>query len=165
MESRVKKRAGARGAVGVLCLLAVAASPAFAQWSAPPSASVIPAAQLLQPQDLNRILHGPRNERPLVLQVGSHVMFREAHIAGSEYAGPGSSNDGLNVLRNRVKTLPRATFIVLYCGCCPWDRCPNVGPAYMLLHNMGFTRVKVLYLPENFGTDWMNRGYPVAQGE
>jgi hypothetical protein len=28
---------------------------------------------------------------------------------------------------------------------------------------MGFERVRVLVLPENFGRDWAARGYPVAR--
>jgi hypothetical protein len=30
---------------------------------------------------------------------------------------------------------------------------------------MGFTNVKVLYIADNFGADWVNKGYPVAKGE
>lgn len=146
-------------------LLALQLPQSRAQWATQPRASTIPAAQLLQPQQLNQILKGPRAARPLVLQVGSHVLFAEAHIAGSEYAGPGSSSEGLNLLRNRVKALPRGAFIVLYCGCCPWSRCPNVAPAYDMLHTMGFSRVKVLYLADNFGSDWVNKGFSVAQGQ
>jgi len=29
---------------------------------------------------------------------------------------------------------------------------------------MGFTQVKVLYIADNFGDDWVNRGYPVVSG-
>jgi hypothetical protein len=29
---------------------------------------------------------------------------------------------------------------------------------------MGFTNVKVLYLADNFGADWVDRGYPVERG-
>jgi thiosulfate/3-mercaptopyruvate sulfurtransferase len=63
-----------------------------------------------------------------------------------------------------VKALDRSQFIVLYCGCCPWIKCPNIRAAYQQLHSLGFTRVKVLYLATNFGTDWVNKGYPVARG-
>jgi hypothetical protein len=28
---------------------------------------------------------------------------------------------------------------------------------------MGFSRVKVLYLANNFGADWVDKGYPVAK--
>jgi len=136
---------------------------AAGQWAAPlpSSASSIPTSVLLQPEELNRLLQTPTAEKPLVLQVGSRVLFAEAHIPRAEYAGPGSQDAGAQVLRNRVASLPRGTFIVLYCGCCPWNRCPNVGPAYKLLLDMGFTHVKVLYLADNFGTDWVNKGFPV----
>ena len=103
-------------------------------------------------------------DKPLVLQVGSHLLYSEGHIPGSEYAGQGSRPSGLQQLQNRVSSLPRKRFIVLYCGCCPWSRCPNLAPAFEKLHEMGFTNVKVLYLADNFGADWANKGYPVEEG-
>ena len=154
--------------------IAVLASPfwvqqpawAAGQWAAPPAASAftIPTAQLIQPAELNRLLHTHGAEKPLILQVGSRMMFAQAHIPGAEYAGPGSQTEGLDLLRSRVASLPRSTFIVIYCGCCPWNRCPNVGPAYSLLHQIGFTRVKVLYLADNFGDDWVNKGFAIEAG-
>jgi hypothetical protein len=30
---------------------------------------------------------------------------------------------------------------------------------------MGFTNVKVLYIANNFGADWVEKGYPVAKGD
>jgi hypothetical protein len=30
---------------------------------------------------------------------------------------------------------------------------------------MGFTNVKVLYIANNFGADWVEKGYPVAKGQ
>ncbi|MGD0292459.1 MAG: rhodanese-like domain-containing protein [Terracidiphilus sp.] len=135
-------------------------------WGAPPpeSASSIPTAQLLQPEELSRLLQAKGASKPLVLQVGSRMLFAQAHIAGAEYAGAGSQPEGLKQLQDRVAPLPRKTFIVLYCGCCPWSRCPNVAPAFKLLHNLGFANVKVLYLANNLGTDWVDKGYPVEQG-
>jgi hypothetical protein len=29
---------------------------------------------------------------------------------------------------------------------------------------MGFTNVEVLYLADNFGADWVSKGYPVEKG-
>jgi hypothetical protein len=100
-----------------------------------------------------------------MIQVGSHVLYAQAHIPGSEYIGPASSEGGLQQLRKRVEFLPRTKLIVLYCGCCPWDHCPNVKPADDALHGLGFTNVKVLYISNNFGTNWVDKGYPVAKGE
>jgi hypothetical protein len=151
---------------GTIAVLAIMLGGfAQAQFSAPAgdSAFSIPQAQLIQPEELNQLLHSGGADKPLVLQVGSRVLFAEAHIAGAEYAGPGSQAAGLQQLQDRVAALPRKTFIVLYCGCCPWNRCPNIAPAFKLLRGMGFTRVKALYLADNFGADWADKGYPVER--
>jgi thiosulfate/3-mercaptopyruvate sulfurtransferase len=150
-------------AAGAMFCLALQPAQAAGQWAEPQptSAFTIPTAQLIQPDELNRLLRAHGAEKPLILQVGSRMMFEQAHIPGAEYAGPGSQSAGIERLRGRVATLPRTTLIVIYCGCCPWNRCPNVGPAYSLLQEMRFTRVKVLYLAQNFGEDWVSKGFPV----
>ena len=93
------------------------------------------------------------------------MLFVQAHIPGSEYAGPGEEDAGLKALRARVAKLPRETSIVVYCGCCPWDHCRNIGGAFATLQSLGFTDVKVLYLESDFGSNWVDQGYPVARGE
>jgi thiosulfate/3-mercaptopyruvate sulfurtransferase len=128
-------------------------------------AAAIPRTRLINPEDLVKLLQTPGKEKPLMIQVGSHVLFSQAHIPGSEYIGPASTESGVQQLRKRVESQPRTRFIVLYCGCCPWGRCPNVKPADDALHAMGFTNVKVLYIADNFGTNWVDKGYPVAKGE
>lgn len=152
----------------IVLLVTLASSFVSAQVSGPAatpeSAFSIPQAQLLQPEVLSLLLQSARADKPLVLQVGSHVLFAEAHIPGSEYVGPGSQPAGLQQLQNRVASVARTKLIVLYCGCCPWQRCPNVGPAFAKLRQMGFSNVKVLYLADNFGADWAAKGYPVEQG-
>ncbi len=130
----------------------------------PDSALNIPQASLMQPEALLPLLKATGAPKPLILQVGSRMLFAQAHIPGSEYAGPGSQPAGIQMLEDRVKTLPRKQLIVLYCGCCPWTRCPNLGPAFEKLRQMGFTNVKALYMAENFGADWASKGYPVEQG-
>ena len=122
---------------------------------------------LLTPEELVKILSdkSAKTPQPLLLQVGSKMLYVQAHIPGSEYIGQGNSAQGLQDLGRRVSTLPKKTFIVLYCGCCPWNHCPNVNPAYDALQKLGFTNVKVLYIANNFGTDWVDKGYPVAKGE
>ncbi len=78
-------------------------------------ATSIPAAQLISPEDLVKLLQTSGKQKPLIIQVGSHVLFAQAHIPGSEYIGPASSEPGLQQLRQRVASLPRTKFIVLYC--------------------------------------------------
>jgi len=128
-------------------------------------AALIPASRLINPDELVKMLQAPKGEKPLMIQVGSHVLYSQAHIPGSEYIGPASSESGLQQLRARVASVPRIKSIILYCGCCPWSHCPNVKPADDALRALGFTNVKILYIANNFGTDWVDKGYPVAKGD
>jgi rhodanese-related sulfurtransferase len=156
------------GTIAILAVFVKAPSELQAQFGgapSPESAYSIPAAQLIQPEELNRTLQAKGANKLLVLQVGSHMLFAQAHIAGSEYAGAGSQAAGLDLLKSRVAKVDRNTPVVLYCGCCPWNRCPNVGPAFNLLQQMGFANVKALYLANNLGTDWVDKGYPVERGQ
>ena len=125
----------------------------------------VPASQLIQPEQLAGLLRSPQESKPLVLQVGFRVLYVQAHIPGSEYIAAGSSPNGVQQLRARVEKLPRNKAIVLYCGCCPWNHCPNVKPAYQELRDKGFTNVKVLFIARDFGTDWVSKGYPVETGQ
>jgi hypothetical protein len=156
-------------AVCLLTLLRLPSGNAYAQQALPAagpaiSANSIPSAQRMQPEELVQILRSQGGDKPLVLQVGPRVFYAEAHVPGSEYIGAGSQKPGLDALRERVKALPHDRFIVLYCGCCPWTKCPNVRPAYEELVSLGFGRVKVMYIADNFGANWVNKGYPVEKG-
>ena len=120
---------------------------------------------LISPEDLLKIIQSPGGEKPLILNVGPWLLYRQAHIPEAEFIGPGSDKQALERLRARVKPLPHNKPIVLYCGCCPWNHCPNVRPAFKELSTMGFTNVKVLYIAGNIGTDWVDKGYPTIKGQ
>ncbi len=122
------------------------------------------SAALVQPEQLAKALQS-RSAKPIVLYVGPPFLYQQAHIRGAEFIGPASEAPSLEKLRQRVARLPRTARIVLYCGCCPWEHCPNIGPAYHELAKMGFTKVKALYLANSFGTDWLDKGYPVEKGQ
>jgi hypothetical protein len=68
-------------------------------------------------------------------------------------------------LEKLVGKLPRRQEIVIYCGCCPWEECPNLRPAFRALKQMGFSNIKVLNLPTRLGADWAAKGYPLIRGE
>jgi thiosulfate/3-mercaptopyruvate sulfurtransferase len=127
-------------------------------------ATTIPQSQLIEPEELVKLLNS-KGEKPLLIHVGFHVLYLQAHIPNSQYNGPASDAAALDKLRTRVKSLPRNESIVIYCGCCPWDHCPNAKPAHDALVAMGFTNIKVLHIAENIGTDWRDKGYPTARGE
>lgn len=128
-------------------------------------ASSIPAAALVEPADVAASLAATNasTPRPLLLQVGFRKAYIQAHIPGSEYVGAGSEDEGLAALRQRVAKLPHDSAILIYCGCCPWRKCPNIAAAYDALQQMGFTNVKVMHISEDFGTDWVDKGFPTAK--
>ncbi len=117
----------------------------------------------IAPRQLLRLLRGPEAHRPLVLQVGFKVLYDGGHIPGSTFAGPASSPDGLAALDRTVKGVSRSREIVVYCGCCPWQHCPNVQPALAELRRQGFHDVRALYIPRDFYADWIEQGLPVAR--
>jgi thiosulfate/3-mercaptopyruvate sulfurtransferase len=115
---------------------------------------------VIQPKELDARLR-TKGEQPTILYVGFAAGYRAGHIPGAVLAGPAESPEGLETLTAAAMGLPRDREIVVYCGCCPWDSCPNVRPALVLLRQMGFTRVKALVLENNFAADWVAHGYPV----
>jgi thiosulfate/3-mercaptopyruvate sulfurtransferase len=147
--------------IGVLCMLMSAAVPALAQHK--PAAS-IPTSDLIQPADLAAQLQKSSLPKPLILHVGFRKLYAQAHIPDSDYVGAGGDDDGLKSLRERVAKVAKDSPIVIYCGCCPWSKCPNVAAAYDQLRELGFTQIKVLYMAKDFGTDWVDQGYPVVTG-
>jgi thiosulfate/3-mercaptopyruvate sulfurtransferase len=103
-------------------------------------------------------------DQPLLLQIGFQALYRSTRLPGAKYAGPGSTAEGIANLEQQVKGVAHDRAILLYCGCCPWEKCPNIRPAFKRLHDLGFTNVQVLKIPTNLHTDWVEPGYPVEKG-
>lgn len=120
--------------------------------------------QLIEPGDLAGIVARQSSERPLILYVGPRVLYRKAHIPGAQFIGPAGEPDGLHALQQAVQSVAKDADVVIYCGCCPWNVCPNVRPAFVKLQQMGFSRVRVLHLPNNLSQNWVGKGYPVEAG-
>ncbi len=122
-------------------------------------------SEVQQPADLDRELADPKSEKPLVVCVGFEFLFRSGHIPGAVFHGPAAKPGGLVDLKKWARSIPRGQPILIYCGCCPWDRCPNVRPAFKVLRQMGFSRLKVLLLKTDLASDWVERGFPVQRGK
>ena len=148
----------------------IAWGPATRAWSVEPDSAPKPVSswqdvEQMTAEELARVLGSTGAEKPAMFHVGFRVLFAQAHIPGSQFAGPGANQAGLDALRKAVSALPKTKPIVLYCGCCPWERCPNLEQPWRMLVAAGFSNVKVLYLPKNFGQDWVQKGYPVEASE
>ena len=122
-------------------------------------------AQVLHAADLASELGNRKGpDTPTIIYVGFRTLFEGGHIPGASFQGTTSKENGLADLKKWVASLPRSRNLVIYCGCCPFDKCPNVRPAYKALHEMGFTHVRVLVLPTSFAADWVEKAYPLQRG-
>jgi thiosulfate/3-mercaptopyruvate sulfurtransferase len=121
-------------------------------------------SQTVQPADLNKELSNPQTA-PVVLFVGFERLYVAGHIKGAQYHGTAANSDGLSQIKAWAESLPRTTNLVIYCGCCPLDHCPNIRPAFIALRDLGFTKLRVLILPSSFETDWANQGLPYDKSQ
>ena len=113
--------------------------------------------QLMEPADLAGTL-ASKKEVPFIVSVGPGAI-----IPGSVSAGMTSTPEGLKKLKAELQSQPKNKKVVVYCGCCPFEHCPNVRPAIEVLKGMGFTNYFLLDLPSNIKKDWIDKGYPVSK--
>ena len=114
------------------------------------------AEQLMAPADMAARINKAGASQPLLICVGPSGI-----IKGSIEAGPSRDKENLDKLRKLLSKEDRNREVVIYCGCCPFEHCPNVRPAWSLLTEMHFTHAKLLNLSHNIKIDWIDHGYPV----
>jgi thiosulfate/3-mercaptopyruvate sulfurtransferase len=119
---------------------------------------------LIEPEQLSGTLSHSK-EIPAVVCVGVKALYEGAHIPGALYLGPARTDEGLATMRKWAENLPRQKIIVIYCGCCPWGKCPNIRPAYSALREMGFTNIKALHFSQDFANDWVAKGFPTDKAQ
>jgi len=156
--SRIVSSRLAYGRLLAVTLISIFALPAIARTAEPWT-----KAQLVTPEQLSVRLADAKTPKPLILCVGFRVLYDAGHVPGSEFYGPASKPAGLEQLKKKLEPLPRGKEIVLYCGCCPVEECPNIRPAFEAARKMGFTHLKLLDLPTNFAKDWADKGFPIAK--
>ena len=122
-----------------------------------------PAAETIHAADLAKMVADKKSTPAAIFQVGFETMFKTQHVPGSVYAGPGRNEAGLELLKRAVAGVPKDSTIVLYCGCCPWEDCPNVRAALHTARSMGFKHVRSLFIPRDLKQDWIDKGYPTSK--
>lgn len=115
-------------------------------------------AQLLQPADLAKIIGDPQAKQPYVFCIGPGAAIR-----GSIDIGPARDSSNLVKFRQQLSRLPKDAMVVIYCGCCPFEHCPNIRPAFTVLNEMKFTHPQLLNLEHNIRVDWIAKRYPVTK--
>jgi hypothetical protein len=111
--------------------------------------------QLFAPKHLADIINSTAKDKPLIISVGPAAL-----IKGSIDIGSVHDQENLNKLKVLLSKEKKDREIVIYCGCCPFEHCPNIRPAFRLLNEMKFTNQKLLNLPHNLKADWIDQGFP-----
>ncbi|MGD0304697.1 MAG: rhodanese-like domain-containing protein [Candidatus Acidiferrales bacterium] len=161
ISRQISRRRISAASIVVLFLAAMAivetrASAVSEPWS---------ASQVVQPADFAAELASAKSAKPTIIYVGFRPLYEGAHIPGASFHGAAGKPEGLADLKSFAQPLPRDTNLVIYCGCCPLEKCPNIRAAFTALNDMGFTHLRVLLLPTDFNTDWITKGYPVEKGQ
>ena len=112
--------------------------------------------QLMKTNELASRISLSQTENLLIVSIGP-----DAVIKGSVDMGPAQNKSNLDNLRNYLEGVSRDKEVVIYCGCCPFSRCPNIRPAFSLLIEMGFKDPKLVDIPQNIRVDWLSKKYPV----
>ncbi len=115
-------------------------------------------SQLMEPAALAAILENPRATKPLIYNIGV-----VDDIKGAKNMGAASEKANLEQFKKVISTLPKNTSVVVYCGRCPFSRCPNIRPAFQALQAAGLKNGRLLNLTTNIKTDWIDKGYPLAK--
>jgi thiosulfate/3-mercaptopyruvate sulfurtransferase len=122
-------------------------------------------SEMIQPQELIVKVRDNGVSKPLIIFTGFIPLYRAGHIPGAIFGGPASTALGLETLKRAVEKVSKNREIILYCGCCPWEACPNVRPAIDLLHQLGYKQVKALVISSNLEADWTAKGYPLEKAQ
>ena len=112
--------------------------------------------QLKDPAALAATLTDAKASKPIIFNIGPVQQIKGAIAIGST-----KTPANLDKLKEQLAKLPRNKEVIIYCGCCPFSRCPNVRPAFELLQKMKFKNGKLLNLPSNLNDDWISKGYPM----
>jgi hypothetical protein len=135
----------------VVLLVLSGISPGFSQSSEPWTDK-----DYKDPAALAATLGDAKAAKPVIFNIGS-----VQQIKGAILIGPAGSSKNLDKLKQELAKLPKDKEIVIYCGCCPFQRCPNARPAFELLKQLKFTNAKLLKLPTSLNDDWISKGYPM----
>jgi hypothetical protein len=113
--------------------------------------------QLLEPNTLSEMIL-KKTKLPHIISIGPGAV-----IDSSISVGETRFSDNFDKLNEILKSIDKKDQIILYCGCCPFEHCQNIRPAFSLLNDLGYKNHSLLNLSNNIKTDWIDLGYPTKK--
>lgn len=121
------------------------------------SAKIWQASELIEVEPLLKLINSPNKAQvPTIINVGPMQNIKYAVTYGTA-----SNDDAMAKIKTAATTMKKDKPVVVYCGCCKMENCPNVQPAYDYFISAGFKNVKVLNLKEDLAADWVAKKYPM----
>jgi hypothetical protein len=114
--------------------------------------------QLIQPAELAAKINDPKAVKPVIFNIGP-----VDQIKGSILIGQINSPEGMAKFKTEVAKISKDKEVVVYCGCCSSDHCPNIRPAIKHLTEQGYKKAKVLNIPVGIKEDWVQKDYPTEK--
>jgi len=127
-----------------------------ASMSMPAAGAPWKSVELMEPGELNAAITAKK--APVIFNTGT-----VEDIKGAIHIGSINEPANLEKFKAALASHSKNTEVVIYCGCCPFGKCPNIRPAYKQLKDMGYTNIKVLNLYVNLRQNWTTEGYPLAK--
>ena len=112
--------------------------------------------QLVNTKVLSDKINQNKMNQTVVINIGPDAVIKK-----SFNLGPVQNKGNQVKLQNYLEKVSKDKEIVLYCGCCPFEKCPNIRPAFKSLIALGYKNTKLLNIPKNIKVDWIDKGYPI----
>ncbi len=112
--------------------------------------------QSISTAELAKKITDPKVVKPVIFNVGP-----VDQIKGAIKVGAVSTEEYFVKFKNEVAKVAKDKEVVVYCGCCSSQNCPNIRPAIKYLTESGYKKAKVLDIPIGIKEDWVQKDYPV----
>lgn len=114
--------------------------------------------QLISTEDLAKKLTDQKAIKPVIFNVGPVNQIKTAIKVGAV-----STAEGFAKFKTEVAKISKDKEIVVYCGCCSSQNCPNIRPAIKYLNDNGYKKSKILDIPTGIKEDWVQKDYPIEK--
>ncbi|MBL7883706.1 MAG: rhodanese-like domain-containing protein [Bacteroidia bacterium] len=112
--------------------------------------------QSISTEELAKKINDPKAVKPVIFNVGPVDQIKTAIKVGAV-----NSDEGFSKFKIEAGKVSKDKEVVVYCGCCSSQNCPNIRPAIKYLTENGYKKAKVLDIPTGIKEDWVQKGYPV----
>ena len=111
---------------------------------------------LIKPKELAQKIKSKASPAPIIFNVGPMEQIKTAIKIGATNTDAGLSN-----LKAGLLNISTDREVIIYCGCCTSENCPNIRPGLAYLKKNGYKNAKIIEITTGLKVDWIEKGYPM----